>query len=169
MDPKDGASCPNFQIRFWLKPSELPAGRVPLGELVPVSLVFFCLIPKLSLKIGSVNKVFLFWYFFRDKTFLFYKIVHSNFQNLFEKQFRENLTKFQLNQTIDRKNENNNCLNELNELKLCEVSRNSISNRWWKIQFSILKNKKVLFLKKYFLCRSLYICQEISKRWRLLS
>ena len=37
------------------------------------------------------------------------------------------------------------------ELKLCEVSRNSFSNWFWKFQLSILKNKKVLFLKKYFL------------------
>ena len=58
-----------------------------------------------------------------------------------------NLTKFQLDQETDRKNENKNFLNELNELKFCEVSRNSFSNRCWKFQLSILKNKKVLFLK----------------------
>ena len=34
-------------------------------------------------------------------------------------------------------------------LKLCEVSRNSCSNQFWKFQLSILKNKKVLSLKKY--------------------
>ena len=39
-------------------------------------------------------------------------------------------------------------------MKFCEVSRNSISNRYWKFQLSILKNKKVLFLKKYFLSRT---------------
>ena len=49
------------------------------------------------------------------------------------------------------KNANNNCLNKLNELKFCEVSLYSISNRCWKFQLAILKNKKVLFLKKYFL------------------
>ena len=70
------------------------------------------------------------------------------------KRISWNLTKFQLNQTTDRKNENNNCLNELNELKFCEVSRNSISNRCWKFQLSILKNEKVLFLKKIFLGRT---------------
>ena len=92
---------------------------------------------KPSLKIGSVNKAGLFWYwsqftldldhgFFRNKTFLFFKIESWNFQYLFEKEFRENLTKFQLNQTTNRKNENDNCLNKLNELKVCEVSRNTI-------------------------------------------
>ena len=37
------------------------------------------------------------------------------------------------------------------ELKFCEVSRNSISNWTWKFQLSILRNKKVLFLKKIFM------------------
>ena len=64
------------------------------------------------------------------------------------KRITWNLTKFQLNQTTDRKNENNNCLNKLNELKFCEVSQNSISNRCWKFQLSVLKNKKVFFPKK---------------------
>ena len=36
----------------------------------------------------------------------------------------------------------------------CEVSRNSFLNRCWIFQLSILKNKKVLFLKKYYLSRS---------------
>ena len=50
--------------------------------------------PKPSLKIGSVNKVFLFWYwlplnffFFRNNLFLFYKIESWNFQHLFKKNF----------------------------------------------------------------------------------
>ena len=41
----------------------------------------------------------------------------GNFQYLFEKEFWENLTKFQLNQTADRKNEKKICLNKLNDLK----------------------------------------------------
>ena len=56
---------------------------------------------KLSLKIGSVNKAFLFWYwlrpksyFFRNKTFLFYKIESWNFQHLFEKEFHETSQNF---------------------------------------------------------------------------
>ena len=36
-------------------------------------------------------------------------------------------------------------------MKFCWVSRNSISNRCSKLQLAILKNKKILFLKKYFL------------------
>jgi hypothetical protein len=36
------------------------------------------------------------------------------------------------------------------ELKFCEISWNPFSNRCWKFQLSILKNKKVLFLKIYF-------------------
>ena len=53
-----------------------------------------------------------------------------------------NLTKFQLNQTSDTKHGNEICLNELNELKFCEVSQNSISNRCWQFQLSILKKQK---------------------------
>ena len=51
-------------------------------------------------------------------------------------------------------------------MKFCEVSRNLFSNRCWKFQLSILKNKKVLFLKKYNLGCSLKIGQESSNRWR---
>ena len=36
------------------------------------------------------------------------------------------------------------------ELKFCEVSRNSFSNRYWKFQLSILKNKKSFISKKKF-------------------
>ena len=52
-------------------------------------------VPKPSLKIGLVNKAFLFWYWQRLKTFffginlLFFEIEDWNFQNLFEKEFRE--------------------------------------------------------------------------------
>ena len=59
------------------------------------------LYPKPSLKIGSVNKAFLFWfwqrlkkYFFRNKTFLFFKIESWNFQNRFEKEFRKTSQSF---------------------------------------------------------------------------
>ena len=59
------------------------------------------LYPKPSLKIGSVNKAFLFWfwqrlkkYFFRNKTFLFFKIESWNFKHLFEKGFRETAQSF---------------------------------------------------------------------------
>ena len=77
--------------------------------------------------------------FFRNKTFLFFKIESWNLQHLFEKKMW-NLTKFQHNQTTDRKIENKNCLNELNELKFCEVSRNF----FWNKCFSFLswKTKK---------------------------
>jgi hypothetical protein len=64
--------------------------------------------------------------------------------------FIKHRKKFQLNQTTDKKDENNNCLNKLNELKFCEVSWNWTG----KFQLSILKNKKVLFLKKKILSRT---------------
>ena len=58
-----------------------------------------------------------------------------------------------IRQPIEKK-EKSNCLNKLNELNFCKVSWNSISNRYWKFQLSFLKNKKVLFLKKYSLSRT---------------
>ena len=45
------------------------------------------------------------------------------------------------------------------ELKFCKVSWNSISKWTWKFQLSILKNKKVLFLKK-----NLSRCQYQNKK-----
>ena len=60
--------------------------------------------------------------------------------------FYWNLKRFQFNQTNNRKKENNNCLNDLNEMKLCEGSWNCIINRRRKFQLSILKSKIVLFL-----------------------
>ena len=36
------------------------------------------------------------------------------------------------------------------ELKFCEVSQNSFSNRRWKFQQSILKNKNKIFMRKIF-------------------
>jgi hypothetical protein len=57
--------------------------------------------PKPSRKIESVNKAVLFWYwlrpktyFFRKKTFLFFKIESWIFQHLFEREFHETSQKF---------------------------------------------------------------------------
>ena len=86
------------------------------------------------------------YFFFRNKTFLFFKIESWNFQHLFVKKFQK-LHKIST-QSDNWKMKINNCLNKLNELKFGEVARNSISNRFWKFQLSILKNKKVLFQKK---------------------
>ena len=58
-----------------------------------------------------------------------------------------NLTKFQLIQLIQSIFISVFSIRCLIELRFCEASRNSFSSRCWKFQFSILKNKKVLFLK----------------------
>ena len=92
--------------------------------------------PKKSLKIRTANAIFwnylglfrdygLEHIFFRNKTFLFFKIESWNFQHLFEMKFRETSQNFNsIRQPIKK-----------------------ISNRCWKFQLSILKNKNVLFLK----------------------
>ena len=101
--------------------------------------------------------------FFRNKTFLFFKIESSNFQVHFVIEFRETLQNFNTIRQLIKKDENNNCLKKLNELKFCEDSRILISNWTWKFQLSSLKNKKVLFLKKIFFKP---YRQGTSKRWR---
>ena len=66
------------------------------------------------------------------KVFCFSRYKAETFRIDLWKRILWNLKKIQLNQTTHRKNENNNCLNKLNELKFCEVSWNSISNKYWK-------------------------------------
>ena len=57
------------------------------------------------------------------------------------------------------------------ELKFCEVSRNSFSNRCWKFQLSILRNKKVLFLKINFVAvvniktKIIFLLTQFSRRF----
>ena len=71
-----------------------------------------------------------------------------------------NLTKFQLIQVFQTIFISVFSIHCLIELKFCEVSRNSISNWTWKFHLSILKNKKVLFLKK----KILSCCQYQNKK-----
>ena len=70
-------------------------------------------VPKPSLKIRSVNKAFFFDIdnglkniFFRNKTFLFYKIESWNFQVQFEIKFRETLQNFKSIRQPIKKDEN---------------------------------------------------------------
>ena len=116
---------------------------------------FFCLeiqfpLPvqsKPSLKIGTENAIWwnslglfrdygLNYIFFRNKTFLFFKIESWNLQHLFKKKIRETSQNFNSIRKWVEKNENKNCLNELNKLKFCKVLQNYFSNRCWKFQFS---------------------------------
>ena len=78
--------------------------------------------------------------FFRNKTFLFFKLKLSA---SVWKRISWNLTKFQLIQLIQTIFISIFSIRCLIELKFCEVSRNSFLNRCWKFQLSILKNKKV--------------------------
>ena len=86
--------------------------------------------------------------FFRNKTFLFFKIESWNFQQLFEIEFRETSHNFNSFSSFRQFLFQFFSIFCLIALKFCEVSRNSLSNRCWKFQLCILKNKKVLFLKK---------------------
>ena len=86
---------------------------------------------------------------------MFFNIERWNFQHLFDNRILWNLTKFQLIQLIQTIFISTFSISCPIELKFCEASRNYFSNRWWKFQISILKNKKDLFLEKY----------EISQEW----
>ena len=94
---------------------------------------------------GSILAVRLKKYFLRNKTFLFFKIESWNL-----KWILLNLTKFQLIPLIQTIVAFIFSIGCLIELKFCEVSAKAFSNRCWKCQSSILKNKKVLFLRKVF-------------------
>ena len=101
---------------------------------------------RLMPSFGSILAVRLKKYFFRYKTFLFFKITSWDFQHLFEIKVHKISTHLAYS-------DNSYFLffiGFLIELKFCEVSRNSFSNRFWKFQLSTLKNEKVLFLNKIF-------------------
>ena len=83
--------------------------------------------PKPSLKIRTANAIFCICLgifrecglkniFFRNETFLFFKIASWNFQHLFEKKIRETSQNFNsIRQPIEKMKKK--CLNRLNELK----------------------------------------------------
>ena len=85
---------------------------------------------------------------------MLFKIESLNFQHLIETEFCERLKNIQLIQLIQTIVIFISSVTCLIELKFWEVSRSSYGNKCWKFQLSILKNKKVLFLQKYFLSRS---------------
>ena len=110
------------------------------------------------------------WYgqkkiFFRNKTFLFFKIERWNFQVQFEIGFRETSQNFNSFSFFRQLLFPFFFIGCLIELKFCKVSRNSISNWTWKFQLSILKNKKVSFLKKYFLSRTAKVDPKDGVYW----
>ena len=83
-------------------------------------------------------------YFFRNKTFLFFKIESWNFQVQFEIKFRETSQNFNSFSLFRQLLFSSFFIGCLIELKFCEVSWNSISNWTWKFQPSILKKKVLL-------------------------
>ena len=102
------------------------------------------------------------WYHdicFRNKTFLFDMIEIWNLQDLFDLLFLET------SQNFSSFGQLHVCLNEL---KLCKVSQNPKSNGCWKCQLSTLRNKKVLFLKKYEVYQR-YVVLSSANRCRIVS
>ena len=81
---------------------------------------------------------------------MFFKIESWNFQVQFEIKIRETSQTFNSFSFFRQLLFSSFFIRCLIELKFCKVSWNSISKWTWKFQLSILKNKKVLFLKKNF-------------------
>ena len=116
-------------------------------------LLCYCLAQNLHWKLGrltpsfgSILMVRIKKYFVRNKTFFVFQDRKLKLSIPVWNGISWNLTKFQLIQLI--------------ELKFCKVSRNSFTKSFWKFHLSILKNKKVLFLKKKFFSR----CQYKTKK-----
>ena len=96
---------------------------------------------------GSTLAVLLEKYFFRNKTFLFFKIESRNFQYLFEKEFcktSHNFNSFSLFRQFLILFFSIRCLIELK----CKVSRNSFSGRL-KISAFYFEEQKSCIPKKY--------------------
>ena len=81
---------------------------------------------------------------------MFFKIESWNFQVQFEIKIRETSQNFHSFSLFRQLLFSSFFISCLIELKFCKVSWNSISKWTWKFQLSILKNKKVLLLKKNF-------------------
>ena len=111
-----------------------------------------------SLNIGTANiicwnSVGLFrdyglnYIFLGIKLFLFFKIESWNFQHLFETEFRETSQNFNsIRQPIEKMEIRNVWMS----WRSWNFVRFSISNRCWRFQLSILKNKKSFIPKKIF-------------------
>ena len=102
-------------------------------------------IPKPSLKIKTANAIFwinlgIFRHHSLKSIFLGWKAVTFSICFMKPQKISAHSDNFYFHFSI-------NCMIDL---KLCEVSWNFFSNRCWKFQLSIFKNKKVLFLKKIF-------------------
>ena len=132
------ASVEKWRYKHCLKESWKELNPIPSGKLRRHTPSFGCILAVRPKK-----------YFFRNKTFLFFKIESWNFQVQCEiRETSQNFNSFSLFRQLLFLSFFIGCLIEL---KFCEVSQYSISNWTWKFQLSILKNKKVLFQKKYIL------------------
>ena len=98
---------------------------------------------RLMPSFGCILAVRLKKYFFRNKTFLFFKIESWTFQVQFEIKIRETSQNFNSFSLFRQLLFSSFFIGCLIEFKFCKVSRNSISNWTCKFQPSILKNKKV--------------------------
>ena len=120
--------------------AECQPARTKTGKLSRLTPSFGCTLAVRPKKI----------FFFSNKTFLFFKLESWNFQVQFEIKIRETSQNFNSFSFFRQLLFSSFFIGCLIVLKFCKVSRNSITKWTWKFELSILKNKKVLFLKKIF-------------------
>ena len=108
--------------------------------------------PKPSLKIRTASAIFWIYLgifrdyrlkniFFRNKTFLFFKIESWNFQHLFENKFRGTSHNFNsIRQPIEKMKITIVWMSWMS-WNIVRFHEKTFSNRCWKFQHSILKNK----------------------------
>ena len=127
-------TCYKFTSSHWLKSK-------PSGKLRRHTPSFGCILAVRPKK-----------YFFRNKTFLFFKIESWNFQVQFEIKIRETSQNFNTFSFFRQLLFSSFFISCLIELKFWEISGDSFLTSVWKFQLSTFKNKKVLFLKKNLSC-----------------
>ena len=143
--------------------------KVFLWSTICLHLFRINLVPSRTFRLECPNLLF---HYFRDFFVSFFLIFWGdwNFQHLFDLEFREtlqNFTSFSQHSEDLFSMGNKSCPNEL---KFCEVSRNSKSNRCWKFQLSIfLSNKKVFFQKKKKIWSVPWIVLSSTNRCRIVS
>ena len=122
------------------------------------------------MKIESVNKIFLFWhwqwlekYFFRNKTFLLFKLESWNFQHLFEIKFHKTSQNFiSIRQWIEKKQ-----LSEWVEILLGFMKfyfkQMLISSAFYKEKQKSFIPKKRMNIVNLFFSRSWCFCWKSSR------
>ena len=139
-------------------------------------LLCYCLAQNLHWKLGrltpsfgSILMVRIKKYFVRNKTFFVFQDRKLKLSIPVRNGISWNLTKFQLIQLIQIISIFIFSISYLIELNFSEDSRNSISNRCWYFQLSILKNKKSFIPKRKFCILTQFLVKVLLRTSSLIT